>query len=167
MKGVRLVKEKIVELYGDADLRRLRSKVKGWRIALCALALAALAACVIMAALTETANAARMELAAVSVSIAAGWLIIYFGIFAAAAGRHELDHAEMLVKEERTRIVGTPVVTQQRIVIKRSITARRVEVHTDGEVQRLLVCESRAMELEKAEAAALYVAHGYVAAYER
>ena len=156
-----------MELYGEAELQRLRRKVKGWRIALCALSLAALAACVTMASLTNTANAAQMELAAVAVSITAGWIVIYCGIFAAAAGRHELKHAEMLGKEERTRIVGTATVTDQRIVIRRSITARRVEVSVDGETQRLLVCESRARALEKAGASVLYAAHGYVAAYER
>ena len=156
-----------MELYGEAELQRLRRKVKGWRIALWAISLAALAACVTMAALTNTANAAQMELAAVTVNVAVGWVVIYCGIFVAAAGRHELEHAEMLGKEERTRIVGTLNVTDQRIVIRRSITARRVEVHTDGETQRLLVCESRARTLEKAGARALYAAHGYVAAYER
>ena len=156
-----------MELYDEAELQRLRRKVKGWRIALWAISLAALAACVTMAALTNTANAAQMELAAVTVNVAVGWVVIYCGIFVAAAGRHELEHAEMLGKEERTRIVGTLNVTDQRIVIRRSITARRVEVHTDGETQRLLVCESRARALEKAGARALYAAHGYVAAYER
>lgn len=166
-KGVIPVKERIVELYGEAELQRLRRKVKGWRIALCSFALAALAACVVTAALTNTANAARMELAAVTVSIVAGWIVIYCGIFVEAAGRHELEHAEMLGKEQRTRIVGTATVTDQRVVIRRSITARRVEVQGDGEVHRLLVCESRAKALANAETAALYVAHGYVAAYER
>ena len=160
------VKERIVELYGEAELQRLRRKVRGWRIALCSLSLAALTACVVMAALTNTANAAQMELAAVAVDIVAGWIVIYCGIFAAAAGRHELEHAEMLRKEERTRIAGTAIVTDQRVVIRRSIAARRVEVRGNGEVHRLLVCESRAKALMEAETAALYVAHGYVAAYE-
>ena len=157
----------IVELYGEADMQRLRLKVKGWFIALGVLAAMALAACVVMAALTGTANAGRMELAVVIVNIAVGWIVIYLGIFVAMAGRHELQHAEMLAKEERTRIVGTPVVTDERIVIRKSIAARRVELHTEKETLRLLVCESRAKALEKAGAVALYTANGYVAAYER
>ena len=157
----------IVELYGEADMQRLRRKVKGWFIALGVLAAMALAACVVMAALTGTANADRMELAVVIVNIAVGWIVIYLGIFVAMAGRHELRHAEMLAKEERTRIVGTPVVTDERIVIRKSIAARRVELHTEKETLRLLVCESRAKALEKAGAAVLYTANGYVAAYER
>ena len=158
--------ERVVELYGEAELQRLRRRVKGWTVGLWVLAAAALAACIAMIALTGTANAASMELAVIIVSTVVGWLVIYCGIFTVAAGRHELSHADMLAKEERTRITGTPVVTGQRVVIRRSITARRVEVQGDGETQRLLVCESRAKALEKAGATALYAAHGYVAAYE-
>lgn len=165
------MEECIVELYSDADLRRLKHKVKGWNIGLTVLSAAALAVCVVMAALTGTANAAQMELAVIIINIAVGWLVIYCSIFVAAAGRHELEHAKMLSAkkpgEERTRIAGIPVVTDQRIVIRRSITARRVEVHGDGEVYRLLVCESRAKALAKSRAIALYAIHGYVAAYER
>ena len=161
------MEDHIVELYGDADLQRLKYKVKGWSIGLTVLAAAALVVCAVMAAMTGTANAAQMELAVIIINIAVGWLVIYCGIFVAAAGRHELEHAKMLGKEERTRIVGTPIVTEQRVVIKRSITARRVEVQGDGEVHRLLVCESRAKTLAKSGAVALYAAHGYVAAYER
>lgn len=157
----------IVELYGDTELQRLRHKVKGWRIGLAVLTAAALTVCVVMVTLTGTANAARMELAVIIISALVGWLVIYCGIFVAVAGHHELEHAEMLSKENRTRIVGTPVVTDQRIVIRHSITARRVEVQVDGEVHRLLVCESRAKALAKAKAVALYTAHGYIAAYER
>ena len=158
----------IVELYGEAELQGLRRKVKGWVIALCALAAIALAVCIVLAALTDTANAQRMELAVILINIAAGWVIIYCAAFIAAAGRRELEHAEMLGKEERVRITGTPTVTEQRVVIRRSITARRVEVQGEGgEIHRLLVCESRAKALKDANAAALYAAHGYVAAYER
>lgn len=159
--------ENIVELYGDADIQRLRRRVKGWRIALGLLAATALAACVVMTALTGTANADKMELAVIVTDIAVGWVIIYCGFFAAAAVRRELEHALMLGKEERTRITGTLTVTDQRVVIKRSITARRVQLQENGQLHSLLVCESRAKALEEAEAAALYVAHGYVAAYER
>ena len=156
----------IVELYGEAEMQHLKRKVRGWNIALCSLGLAALAACIVLTALTRTANAGRMELAVIITSTVAGWLVIYFGIFAALEGRHELNHADMLGKEERTRIVGTPTVTKQRVVIRHSITARRVEVQTEGETQCLLVCESRAKALENSGAVALYAAHGYVAAYE-
>ena len=151
----------IVELYSESDIQKLRRKVKGWFIALCSFSAAALAVCIVLAALTNTANADRMELAAIIVSIAAGWTVIYLGNFTAAAKKHELEHALMLAKEERTRIAGAPTVTEQRIVIRKSITARRVEA--DGE--RLLVCESRAKALEGAKA--VYAAHGYIAAYER
>ena len=158
--------KRIVELYSDAELARLERRIKRWRIALWVLAAAALAACVGMTALTDTGNAARMETAVIAVSTLAGWIFIYGRNFVVAAGRRELSHALMLREEERQRVEGTVTVTGERVVIRRSITARRVEVTEDGKTTRLLVCESRAGKLAAAGAVALYTAHSYAAAYE-
>ena len=158
--------KRIVELYSDAELARLERRIKRWRIALWVLAASALAACVGLTALTDTGNAARMEIAVITVSTLGGWIFIYGRNFVVTAGRRELSHALMLREEERQRVEGTVTVTGERVVIRRSITARRVEVTEGGKTTRLLVCESRAGKLAAAEAVALYTAHGYVAAYE-
>ena len=156
----------IVELYDDAAITGLKRRIRRWRGALWALAALALAVCLWLIARTGTANAARMELAVICVSTAAGWIVIYCGIFVVTAARRELAHAGMLRREARETVRGGVAVTGERVVIRNSITARRVEVNTDGQVRRLLVCESRANALAAAGAAALYAAHGYVAAYE-
>ena len=160
------MKSQIIDLYPALEIQKLTRKAKLWQIALSVIALTALTACIVLTALTTTANAQQMELAVIIISTVAGWLIIYFGTFAALAGKRELTHADMLNKEERIRIAGAPTVTDRRITIRHSITARRIEVQTEGETRRLLVCESKARELEAANAVALYAAHGYVAAYE-
>ena len=158
--------KRIVELYSDAELARLERRIKRWRIALWVLAAAALAACVGMTALTNTGNAAQMEIAVITVSTLGGWIVIYGGNFVVTAGQRELGHALMLREEERQRVEGTVTVTGERIVIRRSISARRVEVVEGEKTRRLLVCESRAKKLAAAGAVTLYTAHGYVAAYE-
>ena len=107
-----------------------------------------------------------MELAVICVSTLAGWIVIYGRTFVVAAARRELAHAGMLRREARETARGAVTVTDERVVIRNSITARRVEVSADGRIRRLLVCESRADDLAAAGAAALYAAHGYVAAYE-
>ena len=156
----------IVELYDGAAMARLERRIKRWRGALLALAAGALAVCLWLIARTGTANAARMELAVVAVSTVAGWVVIYGGIFVVTASRRELAHANMLHQEARETVRGSVTVTNERVVIRQSITARWVEVSADGKVRRLLVCESRAAALAEAGAAALYTAHNYVAAYE-
>lgn len=159
----------IVELYSESDRNRLRRKVSVWTGILLGIALAALIACIAMAALTNTANADRMELGAVAVSTAAGWFVIYCGIFILSRDRRELAHAEMLRGEPRERVEGTIRVTGERLAIRKSIVALRVEVSGGEGTERVLVTEQRGSALAKAAesgAAAVYTVHGYVAAYE-
>ena len=160
------MESRIVELYDDAAMTHLERKIKRWRICLWTLGAAALAACVGMILCTGTANAARMELAVILVSTLAGWIVIYGGTFCVATTRRELAHARMLRSEERQAVIGRITVTNEQVVIRNSIAARRVEVETDGQVRRLLVCETRAGCLTTPGITALYTAHGYVAAYE-
>lgn len=160
------MKEAIVELYGDADLARFRRQIRQRCIAYAVLAILALTACIVMVALTRTGNAARMELSAIAVSTLAGWIILYGCIFTVTALRRELAHATMLRTGERQAVHGTVTVTDERVVIRRSITARRVEVRDEDETHRLLVCESRAAALAACGEATVYAVHSYVAAYE-
>ena len=156
----------IVELYDDAAMARLERRIRRWRVILCALCAGALGLCIGLIARTGTANAARMELAVIGVSTAAGWVVIYSGMFVVAAARRELAHAGMLRREARETVRGVVTVTGERVAIRKSITARRVEVAADGRTRRLLVCETRAADLGSARAAVLHTVHGYVAAYE-
>lgn len=158
--------QQIIELYSETDLTRLKRKIKRWRTALWILAVCALAVVLRLIALTSTGNAAQMEHAVIAVSTVAGWIVIYCSIFVVTAGQRELSHANMLRSEERQTVQGVVKVTDERVAITRSITARRVEVHDNGEPHLLLVSESRADALAAVGEAVLYTAHGYVAAYE-
>lgn len=160
------MESRIVELYDDTALARLERRIKRWRGLLWVLAALALGLCVGMIVRTGTANAARMELTVICVSTVAGWIVLYGRMFGLTVARHELAHANMLRREERQAVSGVITVTKERVAIRNSITARRVEVTVDGQTRRLLVCETQADALESAEAAVLYTAHSYVAAYE-
>lgn len=156
----------VIELYTDADLARMQRHIKRWRTALCALAAVGLAACLVLIAITNTANAQRMELAAVAVSTVVGWIVLYGAIFVVAPARRELDHAGMLRREQRQRAEGTVSLTDERFTIRKSVSVRRVLVTQGDEQSRFLVCGSRAGTLAAADPAAVWVCHGYVAAYE-
>ena len=158
--------ERVVELYSDKDLTRLKKRITHWRTALLILAAAAFFACVVMISLTRTENAARMETAVIAVSTAAGWIVIYGQVFVVTACRRELKHAEMLRSDARKTLAGRISVTDERVKIKSSITARRVEICDNGETSRVLVCETRARELSEATTSAIYTVHGFIAAYE-
>ena len=160
------MESRIVELYDSAAMSRLERRIKLWRGLLWALSAGALAVCVGMIARTGTANATRMELTVICVSTVVGWIVLYGRMFGVTAARRELAHANMLRREERQAVSGNVTVTNERVAIRNSITARRVEVYADGETRRLLVCETRANALAAAGTATLYTAHSYVAAYE-
>lgn len=157
---------RITELYSEKDIVRLKRKIDVWSVVTGVVAAAALAACIALVSATGTANAQRMELLTVAVSTAAGWICIYIMAFVVTAGRRELVHANMLRTDERRRVEGEVAVTKERLIIRRSIAVRRVEVRTAGETSRFLVCDTRAKCLESAKAVAVYIANGYVAAYE-
>lgn len=157
---------KITELYTDEDLDSLRCKIRRLNVFHGLLAAGALALCLVLIALTRTANAARMEILVIAVSTLAGWVVLYGQLLIALPCRRELRHALMLRSEEREKICGVVSVTEERIVIRGSITARRVEIRSGDEVRRALVCESRAGALAGLGEAVLYTAHNYAAAYE-
>ncbi len=154
----------IVELYTEEDIARMKNKILRWTVGLGIFGGLALAACIIMAAVSTTATAEKLEIASILVSAAAGWVVIYDALFVVIAGKRELSHAQMLHTEERIRREGSPVVTDKRLKIRKSIIAKRVRL--PGSDDRILVCESVAKKLSKANATAIYTAHGYVAAYE-
>lgn len=160
------MKKGLVELYGDDDLARLRQQIQRARVIYGAMAVAGLAACLTMIALTGTGNAARMELAVIAVSTVVGWLVIYGLLFVIGTRRKELRHASMLREGERQEARGAVTVTEERVTIRKSVTVRKVEVRGDQGTRQLRVCESRAEALMSADIVAVYAVHGYVAAYE-
>ena len=160
------MKDGIIELYGDADILRLRQAIRRHTGAHILLAAAALAVCLGLIARTGTANAARMEGLTIAVSTVAGWVALYGQILVVTPWRRELRHAEMLRSEDREAVAGFIAVTDERVRIRKSITARRVEARGEDGAVRLLVCDTRAAALDSLGAATLYTVHGYVAAYE-
>ena len=156
----------LVELYTDEDMEKLRRKIRRWRIALCAFSTLALCMCVAFAAAADTANAETMELAAVVTSIAAGWIVLYCAMFPAENARRELRHAGTLRDGKRERVEGKVTVTKRWLRIKKSITAREVVAETPEGRRQFWVVDSRAVRLSEAEPAAIFISHGYAAAYE-
>lgn len=160
--------QNIVELYSEEEVERLTRRIKRHTTFLAILAAAALAACITLAALAGTANAGRMELAAVLISTVAGWVCIYDGVFIVVAGRRECSHADMLRTEPRTRLAGKVTVSRERLRIRNSVTVCLAEVDTgeaDGP-RRIYVQEDHAQLLKDARVVAVYTAHNYAAAVE-
>ena len=153
-------------IFGEAERQRLRRHHARWRWGMILLAAAALTAILLLILLTDTLSAPRTELAAVAVSTVAGWVVLYGVLFKLLPDRREEAHAAILAGEQPEPVEGTLTLTDQRVQIAGSITARRVEMAGPEGVRRLLVCDSRAAALEKAAPRRVYAVHGYVAGWE-
>lgn len=158
-----------VELYRPQDPDALKRQYRAWRAAVCAIAAAAVAVCVLFCLRTDAANAARMEASAVAVFSAAGWVIIYLLQFRLAALRHEEAHERRMLAGERETVRGRVTIDARVTQIPRSIAVRRVTV-TGGERPMHLLADARhSSALERAlngeaKELELDVVGGYIAA---
>lgn len=154
------------ELYGPADIRRLEKKTAVWKKLLPAFSVTVLGICVLLCSLTRTVNAERMEMAVISLSAAAGWVVLYLYRFVLKESCHELDHAHMLRETEREIVRGIITVSEERLRIRGSIRFRPITVDLNGESRRARVAESRVKELKKASGEVeLALASGFAAAW--
>lgn len=131
-------------------------------------ALGAVGLCVLLCAMTRTGNETLMEGLAIAAFTLAGWFWLYVRRFVVAAGKRELQHAQLLRRGERTEYRGTLTVTKERLIIRGSIPIRRLILTApDGARQPLNVIESRARRLEGLqEVTAVYAVNHYAAACE-
>ena len=157
--------ETIQKLYSPEDLPRLEKKIKRERVLIWAVAGLTLAVCIVLCCLTDTANAEKMELAAILCSTVGGWVVIYRRLFGLLEGRYELQHARYLLEETPTALRGQLRVTKERLRIKNSIRIRILLLEDGGEIRRLKVNETRVKALRPWDGKRVTVAlaGGYVA----
>ena len=134
-------------LYSPEDLPRLEKKIKVERVLVWALAGLTLGLCVLFCCLTNTANAQRMELAAVVTSTLGGWCVIYRRLFGLQETRHELEHARHLLESPLETAEGTLQITKEKLRIKNSIRIRIVSLEDGEQKRRLMVNETRLKRL--------------------
>ena len=93
---------RVVELYAPERLERLDRRRKTVKLLLLLLVLAALGACICFTAQVNTRNYGQMLLRCICISVAAAWIVIYFGIYVVRDGRREIEHAKHLAEGERS-----------------------------------------------------------------
>ena len=165
MLGYNRGMDTIEMLYSPEDIPRLERKIKRERALVWGLSGLTLGLCVLFCCLTTTANAERMELAAIVSSSLGGWLVIYRRLFCLQDARHELEHARHLLETPGSPLRGRLSVTKERLRIKNSICLR-ILLLDDGETRRRLkVNETRVKALQKWDGAQVTVllVGGYVA----
>ncbi len=159
--------QNVVELYAPERLRRLSRRRELTRWLLWALGLGALIACVVLTAGVNSRNIYDRLKLCVVISVAAAWLILYFGTAVVRDGGRVLAHAANLKDEPRQTVTGRVTLLRLRVQIRSSVELRKVRVDTDRGPVSLSVLLDWAGELpHRGELLRLYVVHGYITAYE-
>ena len=156
-----------IEFYpADAEARLARS-TKIWKIITAGIAVTALAVCVALTCGVTTANASRRELLVCSVSVLAGWIVIFLLKHFVFGMGQELIHLRTLNDEPREAVTGEVTADSRRFHIPSSITVQSLYVHTQTETHRVSINTRLLRKLPKLPATlTLYTVHGYVVAYE-
>ena len=155
------------ELFTDADIARLERSLRVYKAAAAILAGAGLAVCVLLCCLTETANAERMERTVMTVSALVGWAVITLKLFAADETGRTLGHARMLRQAERVRLAGGVTAPGDRMRIRKSIAFRPLRSESDPRPDlKVIDCRAAALAGARDRIAAVWVANGYIAAWE-
>ena len=158
----------IIELYAADRLARLERKRTRTKRLLWALALGALAVCVVLCTRVNTRNLYQMLLACIGVSVGAAWVIIYFGVYTVRDGGRELAHARHLAEGPRETVEGRVTLQRLKVRVRNSITLRKLRVETAEGPVSLNVHIDKTEELRRAgEWLRLYTVHGYVVAWQR
>ncbi len=154
------------ELFPDAELQRLEKKRKRSLTASALIGGLALLCCVLLCALTNTANAVRLAFCAIAVSTLAGWAVISLLVFSAAEAKHELRHARMLREGPEERLCGALSLDRDTMRIRGSIRFRFGRLRGEEGERRVKVCASRAALLPQGRDVTLFLVNGYIAAFE-
>lgn len=157
----------IIELYAPEYLEKKRKNNRNLRRLLMLLALAGIGACIPFCLGVNTENSIRRMIWTVAISAVTGWVIIYVYIFTYRAAKREIVHGEHLQDGERTTLEGEIEVSKLAYRIRGSVNVRKVTVKTENGIKTVNVCATRGKELSAAgKRLRLWLAHGYVAAYE-
>ncbi len=136
-------------LYTAEEKDALLKKAKRFRTAMWAAAGAGFAICVLLCFFVRTANAGRMQIAVIAVSVLAGWAVILLRALGEEPARADGTHMEgLLSNPEHAFHTGRLTVKAQAVHLPRSIWVRRaVLTGTDGAERSLSVLARKGGEL--------------------
>ena len=155
------------QLYTAGALERLRRKNRIWMIVLAALGCAALAACVVMCALTGTRSAAAMQWRIAAVGTLGGWLALFLWLNVVRPGRREATHQAHMLDGERETDEGVVTVIGELLDIPKSAPMLRAELRNGERVRRITVSPKKAAMLGSTpRRMKVWLVYGCIAAWE-
>ncbi len=126
-------------LYTEEEAAALRKRAGRCRLAMLLTAGIGLALCVVLCFLVTTANAGRMQIAVIAVSVLAGWAVILIWALGRQPSHAEGTHMEsLLANTEREFHTGYLTPQPQIRHLPRSIQVQTVLLETEDHQQRKL-----------------------------
>ena len=157
----------MTELYPPDTEAVLERRNRIWTILTAAAAVLLFVVCVVLCAMTNTANAAAMELRVCLISLIGGWAVIFCVTHFITGGRRELAHYRNVQNEERQAVSGTVTLDPARIGIRGSITVQTLRIRRGDKEQRVHINAKKTGMLPALPAElTVYTAHGYAVAWE-
>ena len=158
--------DKKIELFSSDLLERRKRENRIWERGLIIFAVAALAVCIILCAVTNTANSGVTGPAVIAVSIVCGWIFIYFWIFRVQAEKRLCRHAETMLTGQREATEGVCERTDELVRIKGSITIRKLRLTGESGARRVSAEREAADRIPCGVKIRLYTVNNYACAYE-
>ena len=160
--------ENITELYPESYSAQLDKKYKVWRIVFYVLLFGVAAACVILTAVTSTANASVMRNTVLALSGFGGCVLIYIGTFNVLGTKRLLAHAKLVSSGEREVCEGSFEISKMKFPIRNSIYVSKVTVRDGDNEYRLNINSERAGLLPSdGGRCRFYTVYGFITAFER
>jgi len=156
------------ELYSAAEAADLKKKYRNRKAGLLVFVFAALAVCVALVAIVNTANAFSLRIAVTVISGVAGCIAIYSGIFFVKKPRIEFEHALRMLTGESEKHIGSFVLSGGKIKIFNSITVETLVLKNKSGEERLKINAEKTARLPADGGVYdIYTVYGYVTALER
>lgn len=154
------------QLYSVETAEKKEKSLKYLIILTVAVAVAAVASCLIICLNVTTANAFIMEIAAMIITIVAGWAVIFLLTNFVLYNKYLVMHYDNILTIERNRVVGELVVTKYKAKLG-EVTAYMAQIKTgDNELIEALIFEGHYYELKKIKGRRVYeMAYNFITAY--
>ena len=129
----------MTRIYTEAEIERQKKKASSASAFACALLGAALIVCIVLCTRVNTANARSLLFWTIGIFTLAGWIaiIVYSLIYRPCHAK--AAHAEGLMKEKTQELAGQLERVSPPFHIPKSVTVRKVTIHTENGAQTLSI----------------------------
>lgn len=154
---------KLINLYDEAELKKLRARRRAWLAAFGVIAALTLALCIIFLAKAGKARSIELLIKAIAASIAGGWAALTVRIFAVEPLSRAEKHVNAILAGETETHAGAFDVGEKPVILRRGVALYRVYA---GDGSGLSLWEKKKLLFPASRAERVQTVNGFITAYE-